>query len=194
MKTSSKTKILTTSSLLIAMATVLSFIKVWNMPWGGSVTLMSMVPITVISFKYGVRRGLFCGFVYSLIQLAIGIAVDGLLGWGLTAGLLASCVFLDYIFAFTILGIAGIFAKKGLWGIISGSALAVFLRFCSHVLSGVYVFASAGKLWDGFETSNTWLYSIVYNGVYMLPELILTVLGIYILFKAPKTAEFLLKE
>ena len=137
MKTSSKTKILTTSSLLIAMATVLSFIKVWNMPWGGSVTLMSMVPITVISFKYGVRRGLFCGFVYSLIQLTIGIAVDGLLGWGLTAGMLASCVFLDYIFAFTILGIAGIFVKKGLWGIISGSALAVFLRFCSHVLSGV---------------------------------------------------------
>lgn len=194
MQTVSKTKKLTTSSLLIAMAAVLSFIKVWNMPWGGSITLLSMLPIILISVKYGVKQGLFSSFVYSVIQLVFGIVFDGLLGWGLTAGMLTACIFFDYIFAFTILGIAGIFKDKGLGGIIGGSALAIVLRFISHVLSGVFVFASAGKLWEGFETSNTWLYSIVYNGVYMLPELIFTIIGIYFLFKASGTAKFLLEE
>lgn len=189
----SKTKKLTTSSIMIALAAVLSAIKVWNMPWGGSVTLLSMLPIILLSVKFGVKQGLFASFVYSVVQLFFGIVFDGLLGWGLTPEMLIACILLDYILAFSSLGIAGAFRDKGMRGIIGGTALAVFLRFLCHLASGVFVFASAGKLWDGFETQNTFLYSAVYNGIYMLPELILTVFGVYFLFKNKKTTEFLLK-
>ena len=74
-----------------------------------------------------------------------------------------------------------VYPSRGGFG---GTGLAVALRFVSHVLSGVFVFASAGKLWDGFETSNSWLYSIVYNGCYMLPELILTCIGAVVIYGA----------
>lgn len=189
----SKTKKLTTSSIMIALAAVLSAIKVWNMPWGGSVTLLSMLPIILLSVKFGVKQGLFTSFVYSVVQLFFGIVFDGLLGWGLTPEMLIACILLDYILAFSSLGIAGILKDKGTAGIIGGTVIAVFLRFLCHLASGVFVFASAGKLWDGFETQNTFLYSAVYNGIYMLPELILTVFGVYFLFKNKKTTEFLLK-
>ena len=172
-----KTKVLAECGILIALAAVLSLIKVFKLPWGGSITLLSMLPICLISIRHGVNTGLFSSFVYAVIQLLFGILFDGLLGWGLTAGALISCILLDYIVAFTVLGLAGMFADKGMNGIIGGTALAIFLRFVSHVFSGVFVFASAGKLWDGFETSNTWLYSIVYNSCYMLPELIFTCIG-----------------
>ena len=76
------------------------------------------------------------------------------------------------------------FAKKGFAGIVAGTAMSVAIRFACHLLSGVYVFASAGKLWEGFETSNTWLYSFVYNGCYMLPELVMTIIGAAIVYKA----------
>lgn len=179
-----KTKVLAECGILIALAAVLSLIKVFKLPWGGSITLLSMLPICLISIRHGVKTGLFSSFVYAVIQLLFGILFDGLLGWGLTAGALISCILLDYIVAFTVLGLAGMFADKGMNGIIGGTALAIFLRFVSHVFSGVFVFASAGKLWDGFETSNTWLYSIVYNGCYMLPELIFTCIGAAVVYKA----------
>lgn len=189
----SKTKTLTTSSIMIALAAVLSMVKVWNMPWGGSVTLLSMLPIIVLSVKFGVKQGLFVSFVYSILQLFFGIVFDGLLGWGLTPEMLIACILLDYILAFSVLGLSGMFKDKGISGIIGGAVLSIVLRFSLHVVSGIFVFASCGKLWEGFETQNTLLYSTVYNGCYMLPELIFTVLGIYFLFKSKKTSEFLLK-
>ncbi len=179
-----KIKVLAECGILIALAAVLSLIKIWQLPWGGSVTLFSMLPIALISIRHGVKTGLFSAFVYAVIQLVFGILFDGLLGWGLTAGALISCILLDYIIAFTVLGLSGLFADKGMGGVIGGTVLAVALRFVSHVLSGVFVFASAGKLWDGFETSNSWLYSIVYNGCYMLPELILTCIGAVVIYGA----------
>lgn len=179
-----KVKILAECGVLIALAAALSFVKVFKLPWGGSITLLSMLPIALISVRHGVKTGLFSSFAYALLQLVFGILFDGLLGWGLTGGMLAVCMLLDYLVAFTVLGLAGLFRARGLNGVIGGTVLAVLLRFVSHVFSGVYVFASAGKLWDGFETSNTWLYSLVYNGCYMLPEMILTVIGAAVVYKA----------
>lgn len=182
MKTT-KTKILAECAILIALSTVLSLVKVWEMPWGGSITLFSMLPVCVISVRHGLKWGFGSSFVYSIIQLFFGI-MGGLLGWGLTAGMLFCCIMLDYILAFSALGISGIFAKRGYAGVILGTTLAVALRFVCHLLSGVYVFASIGKLWEGFETANTWLYSTVYNGVYMLPELLMTLIGTLLVYKA----------
>lgn len=171
-------------AIMIALSTTLSFIKIWNMPWGGSITLLSMLPVALVSIRYGVKQGLFSAFVYSCIQLVFGITMDGLLGWGLSAGMLTACILLDYIVAFTVIGLSGIFAKKGMTGVISGTIFAIALRFISHTLSGVFVFAACGKLWEGFETQNTLLYSMVYNGAYMLPEMVMTAIGAVFVYKA----------
>lgn len=189
-----KTKILVEGAAMVALATVLSFIPIFKLPWGGSITLLSMLPIVLFSIRRGVKAGLAASLTYSLLQLFQGIVMDGLLGWGLTPGLLAGCIFLDYIGAFTILGLAGLLRKKKLSGWISGITLVIVLRFLFHVLSGVVIFHSAGMLWEGFSTDNSVLYSILYNGCYMLPELIFTLAGAIALLKAPQTSRLLLKE
>ena len=178
---------------MVALATVLSFIRVFKLPWGGSVTLLSMLPIVLFSIRRGVSWGLIVSFVYSLVQFAQGV-MDGLFGWGLTPGMLIACILLDYLGAFTVLGIAGCFRKKGLPGWIGGITLAIVLRFVLHFLSGVVIWHSFGELWSGFATDNTYLYSFLYNGCYMLPELIFTLVGAVALLKVPQTKRFLIAE
>lgn len=177
---------------MVALAAVLSYIRVFHLPWGGSVTLLSMLPIAIYSIKHGVVNGLFAAFVFSLIQLGQGIIVDGVLGWGLTPVMLISCILLDYILPFTVLGLAGAFRRKGTVGWVAGTATAVMLRFVSHYLSGVVIWHSTGKLWEGFVTDNEWLYSLCYNGAYMLPELIFTLAGAVALLKIPQTRRLIL--
>ncbi|MDE6030488.1 MAG: energy-coupled thiamine transporter ThiT [Oscillospiraceae bacterium] len=179
-----KIHVLVESAIMIALAFVLSLVKVFRLPWGGSVTLLSMLPIVVFSIRNGVVSGLACSFVYSLVQLVQGIVSDGLLGWGLTPGMLAACIFLDYIAAFTVLGLAGAFRKRDMGGWIGGSIAAIMIRYALHVVSGAAIFASAGKLWESLEINNTWLYSAAYNACYMLPEMILTTIGAAVLFKS----------
>nr|MCR4992922.1 energy-coupled thiamine transporter ThiT [Lachnospiraceae bacterium] len=137
------------------------------------------------SIRRGVAMGLAVSFLFSLIQLFQGI-MDGLFGWGLTPGMLVACIFIDYIFAFTVLGLAGVFRKKGTAGWISGIAIAIVLRFVMHFLSGVVIWKSFGELWEGFSTDSSVLYSILYNGSYMLPELIITVIAAVILLNVPE--------
>ncbi len=186
-----KTKTLSECAILIALSTVLSFVKIWNMPWGGSITLLSMLPVAIISVKHGIKTGLFSSFLYACIQLVLGITLDGLFGWGLSAGMLFACISLDYILAFSVIGLSGIFAKKGIFGIVCGITLCTFLRFVCHYFSGVYIFASVGKLWEGFETTNPYIYSLGYNMAYMLPEIVLTVVGGIIVVKAMKSRNIL---
>ena len=192
MKKNQKVLILVEGAVMIAMATVLSFIQVFKLPWGGSITLLSMLPIALFSIKRGVKNGLIVAFLYSLIQFGQGI-MDGLFGWGLTPGMLIACILLDYILAFTVLGLSGLF-RKTLAGQIAGIALAVILRFVCHFLSGVVIWHSFGQLWEAFYTENTYLYSLLYNGAYMLPELIFTVAGAVALLKLPQTRKFLLSD
>ncbi len=186
-----KTKILVEGAVMVALATVLSYIRIFRLPWGGSITLLSMLPIVLFSIRRGLGAGLTVSFVFSLVQFTQGV-VDGIFGWGLTPGMLIACILLDYIMAFTVLGLAGIFRKKGFAGWIGGIALAVVLRFVCHFLSGVVVWKSFGELWNGFSTDNTFLYSFLYNGSYMLPELIFTLIGAIALLKVPQTKRYLI--
>lgn len=188
-----KTKILAEGAAMVALAAVLSFIRVFKLPWGGSVTLLSMLPIVLFSIRRGIKSGFTVAFVYSLLQFAQGV-MDGLFGWGLTPAMLIACIFLDYIGAFTVLGIAGLFRKKGLPGWIGGITLAVVLRFLFHFLSGVVIWHSYGSLWNGFSTENTYIYSFLYNGCYMLPELIFTLAGAIALLQAPQTKRLLISQ
>lgn len=186
-----KTKILVEGAVMVALATVLSYIRIFRLPWGGSITLLSMLPIVLFSIRRGLGAGLTVSFVFSLVQFTQGI-VDGIFGWGLTPGMLIACILLDYIVAFTVLGLAGIFRKKGFAGWVGGIALAVVLRFVCHFLSGVVVWKSFGELWNGFSTDNTFLYSFLYNGSYMLPELLFTLIGAIALLKVPQTKRYLI--
>lgn len=185
------TRKLVEAAVMVAMATVLCFIRLYKLPWGGSVTLLSMLPICIYSIRRGVKWGMAASFVFSLIQLLQGI-IDGLFGWGLTPGALVACILLDYVLAYSALGLAGMFAKKGVAGHISGIVVAVVIRFFIHFLSGCLLWKSYGALWSGFETDNTYLYSLLYNGAYMLPELIITVIGAVILLSIPATKKAIL--
>ena len=140
----SKTLTLVEGAVMVALATVLSFIRVYKLPWGGSITLLSMLPIAVFSIKHGVAKGLGAAFVFSLIQFIQGIT-DGLFGWGLSPIMLVACIFIDYLAAYTVLGVAGIFRKKGAVGWIAGTMIAVFLRFVCHFISGVVTKKSAAR-------------------------------------------------
>lgn len=176
--THQKTTRLVTAAIMLALATVLSMIKPITMPLGGSLTLLSMLPVCIMSIKYGVGFGMITSFAYSLIQLALDFSAA--LGWGLTKKSLVVCFVVDYILAFSVLGLAGAFRKKGHLGVCAGVAMALMLRFCCHVISGGVVF----DIWC--EWDNAWIYSIAYNGAFMLPEMVLTVLGAYFILKLPQ--------
>ena len=177
-------------AIMVALATVLCFIRIVRFPWGGSVTLLSMLPITIYSIRRGVKCGLLASFVFSLVQFLQGV-IDGLFGWGLSGGMLIACILFDYIIAFTVLGLAGAFGNKSLGAMVGGTVMAIFLRYVSHVISGAAVWHSVGKIWEAFSTDNEWVYSIIYNGVYMGIELVLTVAVTVLLLKLPQTKQLI---
>ena len=175
------------SAIMIALATVLSMIKVFQMPLGGSITLLSMLPIVTVGILYGAGWGFSAAGIYAVIQFMFGVTIDGLFAWGLDAPSLIACILLDYILAYTALGIAGIFYKKGYFAVILGTAAALFARFVFHFLSGAIIFANFekfvifGQAWVG----RPFLYSLCYNGLYMLPELVLTCVAVAFIAKSP---------
>ena len=161
----SKTNLrLVESAILLALSTVLSLVKVYEMPLGGSVTLCSMLPVLLLGYKYGVKWGLLTGFTYGVIQLLLDVAKA--LSWGLTPTALAASFVFDYLLAFLCLGLAGMFGKS-FPRFVAGISAAVLLRFAMHVISGVTAYASwLPPEWQG----HLFLYSLAYNGSYLLPD------------------------
>ena len=176
-KTYSKTRILVECALMIALGTVLANIKIYELANGGSVTLFSMVPFILVSFRHGAKWGLFTGFVNSLLQMLLGFyapPAPGLLP-------LFGMIMLDYVLAFSLLWLACVFAKpfkNRLVGVAVGSAVVCLIRFLCSFLSGVLIW---GNLSDGLPA---WTYSLGYNASYMLPETVLTVVAVVLLHKA----------
>ncbi len=159
-----KTKILVEIAISVALACVFHFIRLWEMPQGGSVSL-AMVPILFISYRRGAKSGITAGAVYGLIS----IIFDGTIYHPMS-------IFLDYLFAFGVLGIAGFF-PTGVFGVILGSFAAVLGRFFFSLMSGVFLFASYAP-----EGQSPWIYSLIYNGSYMLPELLISVILLTVLY------------
>ena len=191
-KTSRKLVKLAVSAIMLALAFVLSLVRVWEMPFGGSVTLFSMLPICFVAIKYGMTWGLGTAFCFSWLEIAQGQVFS----WGLTPGMLVASIFLDYILAFSVLGLAGIFRNKGRAGMIWGTAFACVLRFVVHFFAGVVLWANYAEF-VAFGT--TWvdqpaLYSLVYNGAYMLPETVITVVGIVLLSSVPQVNKLIKPE
>ena len=168
-------KKLAVTAMLLALSAVLSLIKIWQMPLGGSITLLSMVPITLVSIMFGVPWGLFSSLVYAVMQ--IGLDISGMMGWSMTPTMWVGALVFDYLVAYSALGFAGLLRKKGASGIIAGVSIALGLRFVSHFISGCIFFGT----WSPW--SNAYIYSLCYNGAYMLPELILTLAAVIVLYK-----------
>lgn len=179
-----KTKKLTLSAVMISLSAVLSMVKVYELPLGGSITLLSMLPVCAIAICYGTKTGLFVSILYAFLQIALDLGK--LMGYGMTPLTWIGCLVFDYIIAYGALGLSGIFRKKGTLGMCAGVAISCFVRFASHFISGAIVFS----VWcpDGW---NVYWYSIAYNGSYMLPELILTTIGAALLFRMPSVKKLI---
>ena len=184
-----RTRALCECGIMLALAIALSYIKFFELPFDGSITLFSMLPICLVAIKYSWKWGLCTAFCFSWFQILQG----GVFGWGLTPVMLIGSLFLDFILAFTVLGFAGIFRKKGYLGMLCGIALVCVLRFLVHFLAGIILWANFEEFMAfGVEWINRpVLYSICYNGVYMLPETVLTVGVAAILLKIPQIKKLL---
>jgi len=176
---------LSESGVLLAIGIALSYALPFGGMWpqGGSVTICSTLPIVWLSYKYGVKWGLLSGFTHALLKIAIGGLAE-VLGWGMTVPAVVGSMFLDYVVAFSIIGIAGIFRGKfnnnrpleiGL-----GCILGLTLRFVSHFIAGCLLYSSWA--WEGWSVPT---YSAAYNSGYMGPEIILTTTAAVILVNLP---------
>ena len=148
-KTYSKTRILVEGALMIALSSVLSMIQIPLMPHGGSITLFSMVPILVMSYRHGAKWGVMTAFVNSLIQLVQGL---GNLAYCQTLTAQVGCVLLDYLLAFTVLGFACLIAKpfrSRTVGVGVSAFVVCLLRFLCSFLSGYIV-------WKDYDYAFSW--------------------------------------
>lgn len=156
------TRCLAEAAILVALAQILSYIKVYEFPNGGSVTV-AMFPLILFAVRWGLKPGLLASFAFGLLQLIF----DGAYAWGWQSMLL------DYLVAFTPLGLAGLFKGKK-WGIFAGTVLGCFCRFVIHYISGITIYRILVPTEVlGVMFNNPHFYSLVYNGSYMLPNTIL---------------------
>ncbi len=161
---------LTESAVMLALSFVLSLIPVVNMPFGGSVTLASMLPIVLIAYRHGAKWGVLVGFAGSLLQLLTGL---NNLSYATSAGAAVMIVLFDYLIAFTTLGLGGIFRKSDSTqtaSLTAGVVLCCVLRYACHFVSGVTVWRDIS-----IPADEAIVFSLSYNGAYMLPETIITV-------------------
>ncbi len=158
-----KTRKLVFSAVCLALAFLLSYLQPYKLPWGGSVTLFSMLFICLVGNWYGLRAGLTVAFTYSILQFIQG---------GGTYILTPLQVCCDYFFAFTALGFSGVFAGKKN-GLIKGYLLGIFLRGAFHAIGGYLYWMD--YMPDNFPKSLSAVYPIVYNYSYILIEGVVTV-------------------
>jgi len=209
----SKTKRLTESAMLLAVAIVLELVSkmfIPEMPFGGQITLVSMLPVVLISYRHGVKWGLVSGVTYALLEMALGAKTvaaafqPGYFGDGrMILNALIMCV-LDYLVAFTVLGLGGCFRNRiknpGL-GLLCGSLVALGARYIAHIASGYILFSGWAEWFFTQEGFPAWgaqlvnslsptalgiVYSVVYNGMYMIPEIVITAVVSLLLARIPK--------
>ena len=174
-----KLRALAEGGVMVALATALSYLKLFELPQGGSVCI-GMLPIFFYCVRWGLKNGLLCSLAYGILQLIF----DGAYAWGWTS------MILDYVVAFTVLGFAGLFARRN-GGIFVGTVLGCVLRFIVHFISGVTIY----RIYEPVELFNTtftnpYLYSAAYNGSYVFIDMALCLVIFGVLY-APLKKYFL---
>ncbi len=154
------------TALAIALATVTSFIKVVHMPMGGSVTLFSLLFMALVGYWYGLGTGLMASFAFGILTMAIDPYI-----------LSIPQMLVDYIFAFTALGLSGVFVNAKKFGLIKGYLLAVLGRYVFAVISGWVFF---GMYAGDYGFSSGLIYSLVYNIAYIGIEAAATVIILFL--------------
>jgi len=162
-------------AMMVVLAQILGYIKLWEMPWGGSICL-SMLPIFFFACRWGVSAGLMSGFVLGVLQFMYdgGIA----LGWQSIIG--------DYLVAFTVLGLAGLFRGKNS-SVFVGTVVGSAARFLVHYVVGATIWAEyMPEVFFGMTMTTPWFYSLLYNGFYMVIDMVLCLMIFALLFKPMK--------
>lgn len=177
---------ITECAIMLALATVLSFIKIIQMPMGGSVTLCSMLPIMLIGIKYGNLTGGAVGLMYSLIQLVMDLPGGNVFYASMSAGVAIIIALFDYVVPFTAIGFAGMLRKIKtekipMLGAYIGVAVTIVARFACHFITGFSVWGQWAP-----EGMSKYYYSLAYNGTYLLPELGITLVVAIILLQVPQ--------
>ena len=168
------TRTIAYAAVCIAMSFALSYISIVKMPYGGSITPASLLPLMLFSYMFGVRKGVFAGLIYGLLQ-----AIQD--PWILHP----AQFILDYPVAFAAIGLAGMFRNvaafknKPQLAFALGALAASVLRFIAHLFSGVFAFGQFAE-WYGFESG--WVYSLCYNAMYVFPDIAIAIVaGIIVL-------------
>ncbi len=161
------TLMLAEAGIMIAMFLVLREIKIFQMPMGGSVTAGSMVPLLVFSYRWGSKHGVLVGVVAGVMDFILGVKYS----------FHPVSLLFDYPVAYGLIGLAGSFGNKTL-GMFAGTFVGMFGRFACHVLSGVVVFSSYAP-----EGQHPLVYSILYNGSFLLPECLISIVLVTLILK-----------
>ena len=175
-KTSKQVVAMIECSMMIALSTVFSLVKIIDMPYGGSVTIASMLPIVIAAYRHGFLWGLGTALANSVIQLLLGV---NNLSYFTTWQSILAIILLDYIVAFGVFAISGLFRcieKRQNLAFLYGILVASLLRYICHVVSGATVWAGLS-----IPTNAALIYSLSYNATYMIPEtIVLIAVGIYL--------------
>ncbi len=167
-----KTIRLTETAVMMALATVLSILPILELPYGGSVTLCSALPLLIIAYRHGTKWGIYAGIAYGVLQMFLGMKN---VMYFTTPLSITAVILLDYVFAFAALGLGGIFRKKVAKqgsAMVYGCALACVTRYILHTISGCTIWAGLS-----IPTNAALLYSLAYNATYMIPETAVALLG-----------------
>ena len=162
---------LTEGAVMIALAEIPSFLPLYKLPWGGSIDL-AMLPVILYAVRWRFDPGMVMSFAHGLLQMLFegGIAI----GWQSILG--------DYLVAYAVLGVAGLF--RGKFAI--GTVVACLLRFAVHYVVGATVWAEyMPEVFLGLPMVSPWVYSALYNGAYMLPDLVMVLAAGLLLMKTP---------
>lgn len=200
------------SAVMIALAAVLEWASkmiIPEMPFGGQITIVSMLPVILVGWKYGVGKGLVTGLIYSFVQMALGVKTISAMIMPTSEDYLGSIgnvvlmFIFDYILAYTVLGLGAIYKKvikKNSLSLALGAFTVISLRYICHIVSGYILFGAWAEWFFTQEGFYSWgvtilstfsgnalslIYSIIYNGFYMIPEIIITTIVAAVVGRIP---------